>query len=137
MTLRSMWAVGGWRTFGALCGGAVMALAATGSSAQDRAPPFSSIYRRPAVSPYTMMGPGSGVGGAGGAVNPLIFQQLVQPRFEQEQSQIQQMQQGRSLGSLQSQVNAIGKGAARLEQTIRPTGHSTTFQNLSHFYPGR
>jgi hypothetical protein len=135
MTLQSTWSTAGWRTFGALCGGAVVALAATASVAQDRAPPFSSIYRRPAVSPYTMMGPGSGVGGGG--VNPLIFQQLVQPRFEQEQSQIQQMQQGRSIGSLQSQVNALGKGAARIEQTIRPTGHSTTFQNLSHFYPGR
>lgn len=136
MVLRSVRAPGRWRTGGAVACGAVVALVAAGAFAQDRAPPFSSIYRRPSVSPFTMMGPmGGGRGGVG--VNPLIYQQLVQPRFQQEQAQIQQMQQGREIGSLQSKVNEIGRGAARLEQTIRPTGHSTTFQNLSHFYPGQ
>lgn len=136
MTLQPLPASRRWWTAGTVFVAAAVALAAAGASAQDRAPPFSSIYRRPSVSPYTMLGAGGGVGGTGG-VNPLVYQQLVQPRFQQEQSEIQQMQQGRTLGSLQSQVNSIGRGAARLEQTIRPTGHSTTFQNLSHFYPGR
>lgn len=113
------------------------ALAMAPAPAQDRAPPFASIYRRPSVNPYTMMGAVNGVSGAGGLNNPLIYQQLVQPRFQQEQSQVQQMQQGRQINSLQGRVNEIGRGAARLEQTIRPTGHATTFQNLSHYYPGQ
>jgi hypothetical protein len=137
MTLRSVGAPGWCRIGGALVCGAVVALAATSARAQGGEPPFSSIYRRPSVSPYTMVGPQGGGGRGGAGVNPLIYQQLVQPRFQQEDSQIQQMQQGRAIGSLQGEVNALGRGAARLEQTIRPTGHSTTFQNLSHFYPGR
>jgi len=99
--------------------------------AQMNDTPFSNIYRRPSVNPMTMLGTGAGVGGG----NPLVFQQLIQPRFEQERSIISQMQQGRRIGSLQNQVNALGRGAARMEETIRPTGHITTYQNLSHFYP--
>jgi hypothetical protein len=139
MTLLLSCGPGRWRTGGTLGCAAVVALVTAGAFAQDRTPPFSSIYRRPSVSPFTMMGPMGGRGGAGAGVgiNPIIYQQLVQPRFQQEQAQIQQMTQGRALGSLQRQVNDLGRGAARLEQTIRPTGHSTTFQNLSHFYPGQ
>jgi len=99
--------------------------------AQMNETPFSNIYRRPSVNPMTMLGAGGGMGGG----NPLVFQQLIQPRFEQERSMINQMQQGRRIGSLQNQVNALGRGAARMEETIRPTGHITTYQNLSHFYP--
>jgi hypothetical protein len=101
------------------------------AQAQMNETPFSNIYRRPSVNPMTMLGTGGGVGTG----NPLVFQQLIQPRFDQERSVISQMQQGRRIGSLQTQVNALGRGAARMEETIRPTGHITTYQNLSHFYP--
>jgi hypothetical protein len=105
--------------------------------------PFADTYRRPSVSPYTMLGAGNiaGGGGAGGGVgvNPLVFQQLVQPRVEQEQQFIRQMQQGRQINRLQGRVTEIQQGttARQINEMIRPTGHAATYQNLSHFYPGR
>jgi len=106
--------------------------------------PFADTYRRPSVSPYTMLGAGNiagggGVAGGGVAVNPLVFQQLVQPRVEQEQQFIRQMKQGRQIDRLQGRVTQIQQGtlARQVNEQIRPTGHAATFQNLSHFYPGR
>lgn len=106
--------------------------------AQNNAP-FSDTYRRPSVSPYTMLGPSGGVGAGGGVFNPLVYQQLVQPRSEQERQFVAQMQQGRQLNGLQSRVQEIQRGTTerQVNEQIRPTGHSATFQNLSHFYPGR
>jgi len=122
---------GRWLTLGSVV--AMVAVVFGGDAfAQMNETPFSNIYRRPSVNPMTMLG--TGAGGFGGN-NALVFQQLIQPRFEQERSAISQMQQNRRIGSLQTQVNALGRGAARMEETIRPTGHITTYQNLSHFYP--
>ena len=109
--------------------------------------PFSQTYRRPSVSPYTMLGAGSqGFNGGGvdpvtgnlGAVNPLIYQQLIQPRVEQEQQFITQMQQGRQINQLGNRVREIQQGttAKQVNEQIRATGHVATYQNLSHFYPG-
>ena len=110
--------------------------------AQNRTP-FSDTYRRPAVSPYTMLASGGGgVVGPGGVVagtfNPLVYQQLIQPREEQERQFVSQMQQGREINGLQNQVKQIQRGTSerQVNEQIRPTGHSATFQNLSHFYPG-
>lgn len=117
-----------------------VAAAAGTASAQGMAP-FSETYRRPSVSPYTMLSNG-GAGavnglGVAGATNPLIYQQLVQPRVQQEQQFISQMQQGRQISSLQSRVTQIQQGTTerQVNEQIRPTGHAATYQNLSHFYP--
>jgi hypothetical protein len=111
--------------------------AATDAFAQNGtgAIPFSNTYRRPSVNPMTMMGTGmGGVGGVAGA--GLVYQQLVQPRNMQEQQVISQMQQGRAISTLQGRVAENEKRVtARFDQTIRPTGHASTYMNLSHFYP--
>ena len=106
--------------------------------------PFSNTYRRPSVSPYTMLATPSGaVTGAGGAVqgtfNPLVYQQLIQPREEQERQFVTQMQQGRQINNLQNRVQQIQRDttARQVNEQIRPTGHQATYLNLSHFYPGR
>jgi TolA-binding protein len=116
-----------------------VAAAAGTASAQGMAP-FSETYRRPSVSPFTMLTNGAlNTGGVGvaGATNPLIYQQLVQPRVQQEQQFISQMQQGRQISSLQSRVTQIQQGTTerQVNEQIRPTGHAATYQNLSHFYP--
>ena len=126
--------------FIALASGAVVS---SDARAQGAMPFSGSTYRRPTVSPYTMLaqpgavGGGSGLSGAG-TVNPLIYQQLIQPRFEQESSVVTQMQQGRQLNTLQGRVQQIQRdtSARQINETIRATGHTATFQNLSHFYPG-
>ena len=112
------------------------------ASAQNNAP-FSQTYRRPAVSPYTMLATSSGMGTtAGGAMvggfNPLVYQQLVQPREEQERSMVYQMQQTRQINNLQNRVQQIQRDttARQVNEQIRATGHMATYQNLSHFYPG-
>ena len=115
-----------------------------GTAAAQNSAPFSETYRRPSVSPFTMLTNGAfntnnGGLGVAGATNPLIYQQLVQPRVEQEQQFITQMQQGRQLNRLQSRVTEIQQGttARQVNEQIRPTGHAATYQNLSHFYPMR
>jgi len=117
-------------TFFCVAGAASEACAQNGGNL-----PFSNTYRRPSVSPMTMMGAGGGVGfGAGG--DGLVYQQLVQPRNQQEQQVISQMQQGRAISTLQGRVSENEKRAtARFDQTIRPTGHASTYMNMSHYYP--
>jgi hypothetical protein len=103
--------------------------------------PFSNIYRRPAVSPYTMLGNTAfgNVNGQTGAVNPLIYQQLIQPQQQQQEQQIEQLRQRKQIGGLTNQVQQIQRNTRmrQIDETIRPTGHASTFQNLSHFYPQR
>ncbi len=104
--------------------------------------PFSNIYSRPAVSPYTMLGTqgaGGGINNQTGATSPLVYQQLIQPQLQQQQQVIEQQSQTRQLGRLQNQVQQIQRDTRgrQIDETIRPTGHASTYQNLSHFYPRR
>lgn len=107
--------------------------------------PFSSTYSRPAVSPYTLLASqaqssgGGGINNMTGAQQPLVYQQLIQPQLQQQQQVIEQQSQTRQLGRLQNQVQQIQRGTSgrQIDETIRPTGHASTYQNLSHFYPSR
>jgi hypothetical protein len=104
--------------------------------------PFSNIYSRPAVSPYTLLstqGAGGGINDQTGATSPLVYQQIIQPQLQQQQQVIEQQSQTRQLGRLQNQVQQIQRdtSARQINETIRPTGHASTYQNLSHFYPRR
>ena len=95
--------------------------------------PFSQIYRRPTVSPYIQL--------QQQGMNPLqnqnVYQTMVQPQLQQQQQQITQLQQARQMTKMQNQVQQIQRdtSARQLDESIRPTGHRATFQNLSHFYP--
>ena len=103
--------------------------------------PFSNIYQRPAVSPYTMLG--NTVNGNGqavnqaNAINPLIYQQLIQPQIQQQQQQVQQLRQNGQISRLQNQVQQIQRSTTsrQVSPTIRATGHASTYLNKSHFYP--
>lgn len=101
--------------------------------------PFTNIYKRPAVSPYTVLGNvgyGSNFDQGTGGVNPLLYQQFIQPRMEQERQQTTMLRQNRQIGSLQNQVTSIQRdtSARMLDRSIRPTGHRATFMNTSHYY---
>jgi hypothetical protein len=102
--------------------------------------PFSNIYRRPVLSPYSALGFAAvnpqGVM-QGGATN--VYQNQILPRLELERQQVEQMRQRKQIGGLTNQVQQIqrGTGMRQIDETIRPTGHASTFQNLSHFYPQR
>ena len=95
--------------------------------------PFSTVYRRPTVSPYMQM--------SQQGLNPMqgqsAYQLLVQPQLQQQQQQIMQLQQARQMTRMQNQVQQIQRdtSARQLDESIRPTGHRATFQNFSHFYP--
>ena len=102
--------------------------------------PFSNIYKRPVMSPYTALGFNAGnvqntMGG--GAAN--IYQNQILPRLELERQQVEQMRQRKQIGGLNNQVRQIQRDTRmrQIDETIRPTGHASTFQNLSHFYPQR
>ncbi len=102
--------------------------------------PFSNIYKRPVMSPYTALGFAAGniqntMGG--GAAD--IYQNQILPRLELERQQVEQMRQRKQIGGLNNQVQQIQRDTRmrQIDETIRPTGHASTFQNLSHFYPQR
>jgi hypothetical protein len=102
--------------------------------------PFSNIYRRPVLSPYSALGFNAGNMQntmQGGAAN--IYQNQILPRLELERQQMEQMRQRKQIGGLSNQVQQIQRSTRmrQVDETIRPTGHASTFQNLSHFYPQR
>ena len=112
------------------------AAASAGTAMAQQGPsnlPFSQIYRRPTVSPYMQM--------SQQGLNPMqgqsAYQTLVQPQLQQQQQQITQLQQARQMSRMQNQVQQIQRdtSARQVDESIRPTGHRATFQNMSHFYP--
>ena len=115
-------------------GCAAAALAGTAMAQQGQGNlPFSSVYRRPTISPYNQI--------ANFSQNPMqnqnVYQQMVLPQMQQQQQQIEQLNQARKLNKMQNQVQQIQRdtSARQVDESIRPTGHRATFQNMSHFYP--
>ena len=112
-----------------------VAFAATAEAQAPGQKPFQDIYRRPALSPYYSL--------QQNAFNPLqnqnIYQTQVQPQLEQQRQQIEMLAQRRQLGRVQGQVQQIQQSsqARQLNETIRPTGHASTYMNYSHYYPQR
>jgi hypothetical protein len=101
--------------------------------------PFSNIYKRPVMSPYTALGfQANNTNQLGGGATD-IYQNQILPRLELERQQVEQMRQRKQIGGLNNQVRQIQRDTRmrQIDETIRPTGHASTFQNLSHFYPQR
>ncbi|MFM7136452.1 MAG: hypothetical protein ACKO1M_05200 [Planctomycetota bacterium] len=113
----------------------VVGLAAAGQAQAPGQKPFQDTYRRPTVSPYLQL--------QQQGMNPLqnqnIYQTMVQPQLQQQQQQIEMLNQRRQLGKVQGQVQQIQQSsqARQINETIRPTGHASTYMNYSHFYPQR
>lgn len=113
-------------------------LAFCGFAAHAQGPgakPFEDIYRRPAVSPYNQITNFSNNPQASGN----IYQQFIMPQQEQERQRLQLITQKRQVGTLQGQVGQIQRdtSARSIDPSIRPTGHASTYQNYSHYYPQR
>ena len=96
--------------------------------------PFSNITRRPSISPYmglAFQGSNPQTGGTLGAM-----QGLVRPQQQQFAQQQQVARQSRQLSQMQGQMRQIQRPAGGTTiQTIRATGHASTYMNMSHFYP--
>ena len=96
--------------------------------------PFSNITRRPSMSPYmglAFQGNNPTTGGTLGAM-----QGLVRPQQQQFAQQQQAARQARQLSQIQGQVRNMQRPAGGTTiQTIRATGHASTYMDLSHFYP--
>ena len=101
----------------------------------NAAPPFSNIVRRPSMSPYNALGFQGNNPQTGGTLGAM--QGLVRPQ-QQQLAQLQQAaRQARQLTQMQRQMRQVQRpmtGGASVE-TIRATGHASTYMNLSHFYP--
>ena len=112
-----------------------VAAAADGYAQGNPQLPFSNIYSRPNVSPYMQLQQQ----GLNPMQNQNIYQTMVQPQVQQQQQQLQQLQQARQINKMQNQVQQIQRDTRgrQIDETIRPTGHASTYQNLSHFYPAR
>jgi hypothetical protein len=96
--------------------------------------PFSNITRRPSISPYmglAFQGNNPDTGGTLGAM-----QGLVRPQQQQFAQQQQVARQSRQLNQMQGQMRNLQRPAGGTTiQTIRATGHASTFMEMSHFYP--
>ena len=96
--------------------------------------PFSNITRRPSISPYmglAFQGNNPETGGTLGAM-----QGLVRPQQQQFVQQQQVARQSRQLNQMQGQMRQIQRPAGGTTiETIRATGHASTFMQMSHFYP--
>jgi len=96
--------------------------------------PFSNITRRPSISPYmglAFQGNNPTTGGTLGAM-----QGLVRPQQQQLAQQQQSARQSRQLSQMQGQMQKIQRSPGNTTiQTIRATGHASTYMDMSHFYP--
>jgi len=115
--------------------GGILGFASTAAAQGNGQLPFSNMYSRPAISPYNQI--------SNYAANPQqfqnVYQQTVLPQLQQQQQQLTQLQQARQMNKMQNQVQQIQRDTRgrQIDETIRPTGHASTYQNLSHFYPRR
>lgn len=122
-----------------LLAGAVAATIGLGASSTavaqgNGATPFSNIVRRPSLSPYTALGFQGGNPETGSTLGAM--QGLVRPQQQQFMQTQQSARQSRQLSQLQGQVRKIQRPAGGSTiQTIRATGHASTFMEMSHFYP--
>jgi hypothetical protein len=120
---------------------AVTAAAGSAAAQNPNALPFSNVYSRPTVSPYTMLGSAgaNGVNEFGGNIlSPaMIYQNQILPQLQQQQQQQALLRQNRQIGGLQNRVQQIQQGTfgRQIDETIRATGHASTYMNLSHYYP--
>lgn len=116
---------------------ALLFMGAIGSTAaaQQGNMPFSDYQGRRGLSPYTALGFQGDNVATGATLGAL--QNIVRPQRLQA-SQVQQQQVlGRQLNGVQGQVRSMQqRGSGQMYNTIRSTGHTATFQNTSHFYPG-
>jgi hypothetical protein len=122
-------------TLAATCAlGILLSAVATAQGPGGGNTPFSNITRRPSISPYmglAFQGNNPTTGGTLGAM-----QGLVRPQQQQFAQQQQSARQSRQLSQLQGQVRKIQRPTGGTEiQTIRATGHASTFMEMSHFYP--
>jgi hypothetical protein len=128
-----------WRLAAPLVVVAVVAAVTAGEAAaqgpQDGGNlPFSNIYRRPALSPYTALGFQGGNPLTGATLGAL--QSSVQPQMMQQAQLQATLRQQRQIGQIQGQVRQIQRPAGgAIIQTIRSTGHASHFLDMSHFYP--
>ena len=96
--------------------------------------PFANTTRRASLSPYTALGFQGNNPQTGGTLGAM--QGLVRPQQQQQSQMQQQARQARQLGQIQNQVRQIQRpGAQQSIDMIRPTGHASTYMNMSHFYP--
>ena len=115
---------------GWLAGGEAFAQRPAGPQGQR---PFENTYRRPNLSPYMQL--------QNQGFNPLqaqdIYQTQVIPQMEQQRQQIEQLNQRRQMSQMQSQMRQMQQSSQsrQFDETIRPTGHASTYMNYSHFYP--
>ena len=112
----------------------VLSATAEVAVAQDRSLPFSNIYTRPVVSPYSML---SSQANNPLNLNPNVYQTQVLPQLQQQRQQKTLLTQNKQIGGLQNKVQSIQRStsARQIDEMIRPTGHASTFMNMSHYYP--
>ncbi len=102
------------------------ALTAPVRAAERTRRPFETDDRRPRVSPYLNLVNNN----QPGATN---YQSLVRPQLEQ---QAVNRNQRAALSRMQRTAPTRSQSTSQGNQHLRGTGHRTTFDDLSRYYPG-
>lgn len=104
--------------------------ASFGTTRGSAAPkPFSSVSRDPVVSPYLNLfrnGFDGDFDNYNTLVRPQLQQQAINTQFQQQQQMLSRQYQ---------QLTARPSFNPQGSQSQMPTGHTTTFNNLSRYYP--
>jgi hypothetical protein len=108
-------------------GSVVLAIGLMSSSAAAQQP-FSNTQSSPTVSPYLNLTTRNGANNVPGA-----YQTLVQPFFQQQQTNLQQQQQIQGLQK-QQQTSLTGPEHRGISAEIRGTGHVTAYMDYLHYY---
>ena len=92
--------------------------------------PYGDPLQRPTVSPYLNLLRGTSEGALPN------YYTLVRPQLQQRAAALQQQA---SINQLQRQVNSLPRRdrLSGVSGEIRTTGHTTLFQNYSHYYQRR
>ena len=119
------------------CVSATSALAQSPGQSRSDANGFNP-YNGPTVSPYLLLVPqATSSGGTVGTVSaaPGTYQALVRPMLEVRDEKFRQsLSPNQPTGSSASGSQSRNTQTTGFSNTVRPTGHSSTFMNTSHYY---
>ena len=98
----------------------------------------SNGYNPPSVSPYLLLLPQATSTGGTVTAAPGTYQALVRPLLDVRDEKFRQSLAPSQTTSLPMSASGVrNPQTTGLSNTVRPTGHSATFLNTSHYYPSQ
>ena len=119
------------------CGAILVCASLTrGVHAQD----YMNTYTRPTLSPYLALVPQASSNGGTTPPAPGTYQNYVRPMVDLQDNRFRQSIAAQNQPYVPSPLGpgyqAKNSQTTGISNSVRGTGHTSTFMNLSHYYPG-